>query len=130
VIRGWSLAAVVVLSCVGCGAREDPVVDRAEHFVRSLEAGNGAAACADLAEEARSALEEQEERPCAEVIGEQDLPTAPPRGAAEVYGSMAQVRTAQDTVFLSRFADGWRIVAIGCTRSPLDEPYRCAVEVG
>lgn len=47
-----------------------------------------------------------------------------------MYGTMAQVSTAQDTLFLSRYPDGWRIVAAGCRPGRDDEPYTCTVEVG
>lgn len=121
---------MVSVALAGCGASGDPAADRAAHFLRALADGDAAAACADLAEDARAALEDQEHKPCAEVIGDQGLPTALPRADADVFGSMARVRTRDDTLFLSRFSDGWRVVGAGCTPGAGDEPYSCAVEVG
>ena len=128
--RAVLLAPLILTAVTGCGASDDPALARTQHFVRALESGDDVGACADLAEEARASLEDQEQKPCADVIGEQDLPTAEPRDEARVYGSMAQVHTGADTVFLSRFSDGWRIVGVGCTPGPGDEPYTCTVEVG
>ena len=46
-----------------------------------------------------------------------------------VAGHSAQVRYAQETVFLSLFDDGWRVTAAGCSRTSTDPsvPYDCTV---
>ena len=44
----------------------------------------------------------------------------------EVFDSMAQVRVGADTVFLSRYDGGWRVVAAACTPVP-GRPYDCSI---
>jgi hypothetical protein len=39
---------------------------------------------------------------------------------------MAQVRYAGETAFLTRFEDGWRIVAAACT--PVRSRYDCSIQ--
>jgi len=123
-----AVAAATILS--GCGSGDEAPEQRVRHFQAALQADDARAACADLAEQTRQALEEQEQRPCHEVIGDQGVPGG--AGPAEVrrYGSMAQVRGNGDVLFLSRYSDGWRVVAAGCTPAGGDEPYDCALEVG
>lgn len=124
-------AAVFALLLAGCGsAADDPAAARAAHFYAALSAGNAAGACADLAPRARAALVEQKGAPCEQVILDQDIPTVAGRGTVRVYGSMAQVRHFDETAFLSRFRDGWRVTAVGCTPTPGDLPYDCVIEVG
>ena len=58
-----------------------------------------------------------------------------PAGAGSsvtVAGHSAQVRYADDTVFLARFDDGWRVTAAGCERVSSDDavPYDCVVDGG
>ena len=122
--------AAAVAALAGCGASDDAAAERARHFYASLAAGDGAKACADLAPEARSSLEQQEEKPCEKAILDQDLPTPPSHESAKVYGSMAQVAVGTETAFLSRYDDGWRLTAVGCTPTRPGEPYDCAIEVG
>lgn len=124
-----ALAAAVGLS--GCSAAsEGTVTQRADAFYESLRHGDGAAACAVLAEEAKESLEEQEGEPCGTAILGQGLPESSEGGTAVVYGSMAQVRYAGETAFLSRFSDGWRITAVGCAPTEGEGPHTCLIEVG
>ena len=52
--------------------------------------------------------------------GRSPSPVTPPRSG-----------TAQETVFLALFDDGWRVTAAGCTRlAGPAEPYDCDVEGG
>jgi len=115
----------------GCAAQSgDPAVDRASHFYAAIAAKDAAAACADLASEARKALEQQEGKPCEDAILDQDLPEAVEHGKAHVYGSMVQVAYANETAFLSRYGDGWLLTAVGCPPVSGDKPHDCAIEVG
>ncbi|HST41692.1 MAG TPA: hypothetical protein VLK58_19390 [Conexibacter sp.] len=63
--------AVVALAVVGCGHADEraQVRDVTERFSSALGDGDGAAACALLDAPTREALEQQEERACAEAIG-------------------------------------------------------------
>jgi hypothetical protein len=47
----------------------------------------------------------------------------------DVYGRQARAVLASDTLFLSQFSDGWKIVAAGCEPRP-GRPYQCSVKGG
>lgn len=47
----------------------------------------------------------------------------------DVYGNQARAVLATDTLFLSRFAAGWKVVAAGCSPRP-EQPYQCRVNGG
>ena len=47
----------------------------------------------------------------------------------QVYGLDAMVRLDNDTVFMARFDDGWRITAAGCVPQG-DGPYDCDIRGG
>ena len=95
----------------------------------SAAASDPAAACALLAPRTRESVE-QDGAPCAQALGDEDLPAPGRRTAVTVAGHSAQVRYAGETVFLSLFDDGWRVTAAGCSRTSPDPavPYDCAVE--
>ncbi|MEU6866167.1 hypothetical protein ABZ924_23395 [Streptomyces sp. NPDC046876] len=125
-----ALAAAVLVS--GCGAsapRVNGAQSSALAFARAVAGDDFRAACALLAPGTRQELEEGEQKPCASALAGQDLPGARTRTVrgTEVYGRQAMVRLEEDTLFLSRFDGGWRVVAAGC-RPEADEPYRCAVK--
>jgi hypothetical protein len=43
-----------------------------------------------------------------------------------VWSNQARVRAGTDTVFLTRWGDGWRVTAAGC--EPRDDgPYDCDI---
>lgn len=44
-----------------------------------------------------------------------------------VFGTMAQVRYPEDTVFLARFRSGWRVMAAACSPQAHD-PYDCRIK--
>jgi hypothetical protein len=122
--------ALVALVLAGCGSvdeRGDSAASAATRMLSAVEAEDGAAACAVLAPDTTSELEESAGKPCAEAILEEDLPAPGAVTGAEVYGQWAQVRLTDDTVFLGVFPGGWRVVAAGCT--PREErPYDCALQ--
>jgi hypothetical protein len=126
-----TLLAVCVGGSVlaGCGASDDPAAARARHFYAALAEDDGSGACADLAPEARLSLEQEEEKPCAEAVLDQDLPSVTGDPSVKVYGSMAQVAFGTETTFLSRFDDRWLLTAVGCAPVP-ESPYDCTIEVG
>ncbi|MFJ9041759.1 hypothetical protein ACIRF8_34975 [Streptomyces sp. NPDC102406] len=68
-----------------------------------------------------------EKKPCADAIGTQDLSPAGPVRDVDVYGRQARAVLASDTLFLSRFPEGWKVVAAGC-RPRAGQPYQCAVK--
>lgn len=80
---------------------------------------------ADLAPQAIKALETGDSS-CAEEIGKLKLRGGTIR-AVNVWGDRAQVVLTGDTVFLSRFPQGWKVAAAGCRSQPKG-PYDCDVE--
>ena len=75
---------------------------------------------------------EEDGTPCAQALAEAGLAPAGAGGSVTVAGHSAQVRYADDTVFLARFDDGWRVTAAGCERVSSDDavPYDCVVDGG
>jgi hypothetical protein len=63
---------------------------------------------------------------CAQAVGDLDLPADGPVGRVEVWSDRAQVRTATDTLFLTKVAGGWRVSGAGCAARP-GRPYDCEV---
>jgi hypothetical protein len=101
----------------------------------------GADACALLAPETRSELEQSAQRPCDRAVLAESIPDVGRVRDSKMFGGKAQVRFAgtrdgrgeraavADTVFLAEFPDGWKVVAAACT--PRERrPYDCRVEGG
>ncbi len=130
----WGAGTAVALALSGlisgCAGADAPVRERAQHFHAALAAGDAASACADLAEEARRSLESDEGTSCRDAIIGLGIPAVDDGGAVRRYGSLAQVRHDDETTFLSRYDDGWRVIAAGCKPGTGDQPYDCMVEVG
>ncbi|MFJ7065765.1 hypothetical protein [Streptomyces sp. NPDC101115] len=126
----WVCAAAVLAA--GCGApaaRVDGARTAGEGFERALAAGDDEAACRLLAPATLEQLEQDEGKACAEALGGEELPKAGVVRATEVYGRQAVLRLDGDTLFLSQFDAGWRVVAAGC--SPQGErPYQCVLKGG
>jgi hypothetical protein len=124
------MVVAAIAGAGGCGTTQDRAVEEtAQGFYRALDASDGAAACDLLAERTRSEVEKSAHKPCAQAILDEDIPTV--AGAREVsaFGVAAQIRYAGETAFLSRFRDGWHVVAAGCRRQP-GGMYDCQVEAG
>lgn len=122
--------AVLVGGCGAPAARVDGARAAGERFERDLAAGNHEAACRLLAPETSGQLEQDEGKACREALGAQELPTAGAVRTTEVYGRQAMLRLVGDTMFLSRFDGGWKVVAAGCTPQGEQQPYQCAVKGG
>lgn len=131
-VRGVAVAVVLAATVGACGTvsdRRDDVRDAATVFEQHLAEGAYDRLCAALAPGTVEELEQSAGSPCAKALGEE----APPRGGAlrvvDVYGDQARAVLATDTLFLSRFDSGWKIVAAGCTERP-EQPYRCRIKGG
>jgi hypothetical protein len=114
----------------GCSGEDDEAASRsAERFYAAVEARDGAAACAQLEESTREALEHEEKSPCAEAVLSLELSGAEAESAT-VWVTSAQVRLRDgDTVFLDETPDGWRVAAAGCKpQAGEEQPYQCEVE--
>lgn len=125
------LAVAVAAAITGCaGGQDDEAASRsAERFYAAVASGDGKAACEELEQSTRDALEQQEESTCAEAVLSLEL-SGSQAERATVWVTSAQVRLRRgDTVFLGETPAGWRVSAAGCKPQPGEEqPYECEVE--
>ncbi|MFF5922822.1 hypothetical protein ACFY8C_31575 [Streptomyces flavochromogenes] len=127
---GILIVAATVLAAAGCGApaaRKDAAAAAGTAFEAAVAAGDHVRACALLAPQSRRQLEQNEQKTCPAAFASQQLPTADGVEGVEAYGRQAMVRMAGDTLFLSLFTGGWKVVAAGCTHRP-DQPYDCLIK--
>lgn len=128
-VAGLVVGSAAVLS--GCsGSQDRAAATAAEEFYAAVGSGDGSAACELLAPRAREELEQSSGMPCDRAVLEEGLPADGSVGTTEVYGTMARVDYGADTVFLSEFDAGWRVVASGCTFVADALPYDCRVKAG
>jgi hypothetical protein len=120
---------LLVAACSGTSARATDASGTAAGFERALQGGDVHSACAALAPQTLREVEQTGDASCVKALPGEKLPAGGAVGAVRVYGSQAQVVLASDTLFMSHFADGWKIVAAGC-RPQGDQPYQCAVQGG
>lgn len=129
-LAGVGLLTVGLLSGCGTpGVRQDDARAAADRFERALGAKDFAGVCARLAPPTREEVEDSEGRGCADAVRGLSLPGAGSPVRVTVYGRQAQVVGPGDTLFLSQFAHGWRVVAAGCEPRP-GQPYKCTVKGG
>jgi hypothetical protein len=98
-------------------------------FFRAVSQADGARACALLSAEVSTTVAESAGAPCPTAVLAAHLPAPAPVLRAEIYGHQAWVTTRTDTVFLSEFPDGWKVIGAGCQVQG-DKPYDCAVSGG
>ncbi|QIX28747.1 hypothetical protein ncot_11305 [Nocardioides sp. JQ2195] len=116
--------------CSGCSnGQEDDVRDRAAGFEAALDHADWSRACQHLAPPTRAELADSGGGSCAKGLSGEELDPPGRLDTVQVFGTTAQVSFAHDTLFLSRFGDGWRVVAAGCTPRK-DKPYDCSVQGG
>lgn len=123
------VTGALVTACGAPAARVEGARSAGEAFERALSAGDHEKACRLLAPETLRQLQEDERKPCAQVLGSEELPRAGQVHATEVYGRQAVLRLGGDTVFLSQFSGGWKVVAAGCTPQG-EQPYQCKLKGG
>ncbi|MEU8888745.1 hypothetical protein [Streptomyces sp. NPDC048442] len=122
------LVLVGVMS--GCGAveeRRDAAHAAVARFERAVRAGDAAAMCGALAPGTREELEHEARSACAASVLDEDLPYGGADRHVDIHGRQARAVLEKDTVFLSQFPEGWKVVAAGC-RPQGDQPYRCTVK--
>lgn len=118
-------ALVLLVAMAGCSSGDTGDVDQVTaSFVRAVQDGDGATACALLAPTAVEGLASGGQSCEEAVLG---VRTGGSAAQVQVWGDEAEVRTGDDVIFLMRLAVGWRVRAAGCTTQP-DRPYRCDVE--
>jgi hypothetical protein len=133
--RACGVAVAVLLGACGvsgCGTvaeRRDDVRDTTAVFERALGEGAYDRVCAVLAPATVEDLEQQAGSPCVRAVSEESLPPGGPVRRTDVYGNQARAVLSSDTLFLSHFASGWKVVAAGCEPRP-QEPYRCRIKGG
>jgi uncharacterized protein YceK len=132
VLRQVIAATALLVTLGGCSA----VADRAEaadgvalRMLQAVDDKDGEGACAVLAPETAAELVQSADKPCAQAVLDEDLPSPGEVTGTDVYGQWAQVRLSDDTLFLAVFPDGWRVVAAGCT-SRGERPYDCTLQGG
>jgi hypothetical protein len=124
-----SLMAVGALTGCGSTDRERAASAAAVRLLTAVDGKDGAGACAVLAPDTASEVEQSGGKPCAEAILDEDLPKPGTVTASHVYGHWAQVSLSDDTIFVAVFPGGWRVVAAGCSPRG-DRPYDCTVQGG
>jgi hypothetical protein len=127
---GRGLCVVLLAGVVGCGAQphDDEVTAVADAFHRAVVEGDGAAACAELAPGTLSELEQSAGKPCAEAVLEEPVRSSAESARVEVFGTQAMVGEGAGALFLSRFPDGWKVMAAACRPRP--GVYDCAISGG
>jgi hypothetical protein len=124
-------AAIALVALAGCSSSADGEARQAaDQFYSAVEARDGEAACALLASTTREELQQSAGSPCTKAILAEGLPTVSEAEGVKVYDTMALVRYAEDTAFLTRIADSWRVLAVSCVRRPGEQPYDCQVKGG
>ncbi|GAA4113279.1 hypothetical protein GCM10022415_08520 [Knoellia locipacati] len=124
------LAATLLLTgCAGRGSAEDDAVgDTATTFLAAA-ASAPQSGCDLLAPATLDQLRSDDED-CGDAVSaaapKGDIASTPP--TIQVYGRDAMVRWADQTLFLARFDDGWRVTAAGCKPRGEDLPYDCTIE--
>jgi hypothetical protein len=124
---------LLCLGTVGCGRSDDraQATTVAERFFTAIESGDGATACEQLSVDTRETLEQDEQKPCGEAIGELDIePGTPARVDVFLTGAEAELDNG-DHAFLSQTHEGWRLSAVGCrpgAEPPSEAPMDCELE--
>ncbi|HWJ84418.1 MAG TPA: hypothetical protein VNR62_03260 [Cellulomonas sp.] len=125
--RTIAAVALVWAASAGCavaGPNAEAASTVVTSFTSALRSDDGARACELLAPATRDSLEEQSGDRCDEAIVGLGLPTTETGSEPRSYGRQAQVRTADDVLFLTRSGDTWLITAAGCAPRR-DRPYDC-----
>jgi hypothetical protein len=130
VLRSLILCAVAAVGLCGCAGPDTAGPERAATaFSTAVSAADGASACALLSPKVHTELVDSAGKPCPEAVLAEELPAPSAVRAVQRYGHQALVRTGTDTVFLSEFPGGWKVIAAGC-EPRADEPYDCTVSGG
>ncbi|MFI6930782.1 hypothetical protein [Streptomyces sp. NPDC050287] len=123
------LLAVTLGACDTVSERRDEVRDAATAFEQALGDRAYDRMCAALAPGTADEVEQSAGSPCPKALGEESLTRGGAVRLVDVYGHQARAVLARDTLFLSRFPAGWKVVAAGCSERP-QQPYRCMIKGG
>jgi hypothetical protein len=132
--RPFLLATVAILASTtvisGCSALNpgtEAAVNTVQRFHDELAAANTGQACALLAPTTIEGLEEKETGSCPDKLAQLSLPPSGAVTESRAYGRSAQVLLQDDTVFLTRSGNKWKITAAGCTPRG-QRPYDCKLK--
>jgi len=129
--RSWWSSSICVLVAFGAtacaGSQDESALTAAQAYAAALADGDGDVACAVLAPSVRSELEQTTGKACERAILDEGVVTEGHGLEVLVFGTSAQVRLDDDTVFLSRFQDGWHVTAAACSPTPRGV-YDCRVK--
>ena len=121
---------VLLLATSACGSSQDGRAhDVAVRFNSAVADRDGAVACGLLAPETLDEVEQSAQRPCPQGLFDEGLRGVRDPAEVRVFGTMAQVRYRSEAVFLTRFRDGWKVMAAGCTPAAA-ERYSCRIQGG
>ncbi|WP_369135239.1 hypothetical protein [Modestobacter sp. I12A-02662] len=115
----------VALLGAGCASSELPDVERVAALFADPD-GDPADRCDLLAPATETALQLAEGVPCPDALPGLPIGAGAVRSVA-VWDREAQVLLTDDTFFLTRTQQGWRITSAACTAHP-DRPYVCELE--
>jgi hypothetical protein len=124
-------ACLLAMPLAACGTadRERDASAVTKRFHAALAANDGPAACDELSEETVSKLEQQEEKPCEEVILGLELPKGGTVAVTQVEVRSAYTELAEGSAdFLNEGSEGWKISAAGCRPRAPEQPYECLLE--
>lgn len=116
------------LAAAGCGGEDTAANQIATDFYTAVADGDAGAACALLAPQTREELERSTGQSCEAALPSELGSVAGGSTETDAYGDGAIATRGGDTVFLVRFADGWRVTAAGCTHTDDSLPYQCSIK--
>jgi hypothetical protein len=120
-------AATVISGCSALNPGTDAAVETVQRFRGELAAGHAGRACALLAPHTVEGVEDGETGSCPDKLARLSLPHSGALTDSRAYGRSAQVLLQDDTVFLTRSGNEWRITAAGCIPRG-ERPYDCDVK--
>ena len=121
-----AIVGTTFLALSGCGnVTDDEVARVATAFAQDGQ--DAAARCSLLAPSTLATLTEQQSSSCPHAIGNVQSGTGR-LVSVEVWGEEAQAKLTDDTLFLTRTPQGWRVLAAGCTPRSQQQPYDCQLQ--
>jgi hypothetical protein len=124
-VRG-RVPLLLVLATGAVTGCSNPSAPEVRDVAATFSAGDAAARCAMLAAGTVQTLEREEQRPCADALGQLPLGTGDVV-SVDVWGEDALVHLTDDTLFLTLTRSGWQVSAGACAPQP-DAPYVCQLE--
>jgi hypothetical protein len=129
-VTWMTTACLAAAALAGCAPAQDKGVRTvAAKFYDAYAAGDGAAACAQLAPKTKNELEQSAGKGCQDAVLEEDVPEVDEPTKVHVFGTQAEISWQGETTFLASFEGGWKVMAAACTPQP-GKPYDCTIAGG